>query len=209
MQNVKNSQFKSVVYILILLLIIQACGSSNAIMFRAESKPGTIAEILTTAEIRMLEMNAIKSNKVVLKPLNEHHKVERFYKVSSDSVFFQLKNKRIVGYSIEEIKYYKISKGKSKPPVLGISLLTASLIFHSTAYATDDLYAVIARFYGSIILGVISLGILAIEVTSTHNDLIYFLQSSDGVNISTANGDTVKHNPLSNNAKSQKIKEKW
>jgi hypothetical protein len=205
---IEKCSFKIVVVFLILLLFVQACGSSNVFYAKAESTPGTIAEIQTTAEIRMLEMNAIKSNKVVLKYLNEHHKVERFYKVSSDSVFFLLKNKRIVGYSIEEIKYYKISKEKSKPPVIGTSLLTASLIYHSTAYATDDLYAGIARFYGSIILGVISLGILAIEVTSTHNDLIYFIQSSDGVNISTANGDTVKHNPLSNNAKSQKIKEK-
>lgn len=203
----KNSHNKSVVYILILLIIIQACGSSKVITFKAESNTTTIEEI------RVLEEQGKGPNIVVLVEKNEKKKVKQLNKVSQDSVFFEMKNEKIAGYKIEEMKAYHIYK-KSRIPVFGMALFTASALYGLDTFNSADSYAqnnisfnvAIASFYGRLIVaalaGVTSLVVMATEFNATSHTAIYFTQTPDGINILTSNSDT-----LGFNSKAQKRKE--
>lgn len=178
----KNSSFKILIGFLILLTTLQACASKTVFYAEPESK------INSTSLIKRLEMLGEGPNKVVLKALNEKHKVKRFHKISSDSVYFQLKNDRIVAYKIDEVKSYQISKRKTGAPIIGPILLTASVLSRGAALRSDDFYTGIGLYYGSLILGLVSLGVTVIEFTITDRDIIYFTATQEDAKISmTAN----------------------
>lgn len=194
MKNNKNYRFKLICYSLVIFIALQACGSSNAITVKAESNRSTIEDI------RKLEMQAKGPNIVVLVEKNEKNKVKQLNRVRSDSVFFDLKNGKIAGYKIEEVKAYHIYK-KRRIPIIGIGLFTASSLYGLDAFYGTDTNAqnnisfnvALASFYGKIIVtavtGVVSLVVMASEFNSANRFSIFFTQSLDGVNISTSNSN--------------------
>lgn len=179
MNSCKKYSLKYISITLILLIALQACASKT--VFYTKPEPTTS----NAALINRLEMLGEGPNKVVLKALNKKNKVKRFHSMSSDSVYFQLKNDSIVGYKIDEVKSYQISKRKTGVPIIGPALLIASVIYGGSASSSSDWGTALAGYYGSIILGFVSLGVSVIELTITDRNIVYFTPTLEVDKIST------------------------
>lgn len=171
--------FKFISITLILLIALQACASKT--VFYTKPEPTTS----NAALINRLEILGEGPNNVVLKDLNKKRKVKRFHSMSSDSVFFQLKNDKIIAYKIEEVKSYQISKRKTGVPIIGPILLTVAVISRGSASSSSDWGTALAGYYGSIILGFVSLGVSVIELTITDRNIVYFTPTIEIDQIST------------------------
>lgn len=97
--------FKFICICLILLLSVQACGSS-ATLFVNPSQ--------TLQQIASLEAEASKSGKRLILKSGDISVVNSLYKVTSDSVFFVKSENKIIGFSQNETHSYNISSKNKK-----------------------------------------------------------------------------------------------
>lgn len=170
--------FKFISICLILLLSVQACGTTDVFYVNAKLPASNIDAI------KKLEMTEMGSHKIVRLVNNEKIPVIGLLKVSQDSVYFQQNKKNILSYKISEIKSYNIFH-KSITPRIGVGLLGASLLYGGIAAATDDSWAVIGHIYMASILGLVSFIIIIGGFASSSQSEIQFVQSSDGVVLKT------------------------
>lgn len=101
----KKYSFKFVSITLILLIVLQGCGSS-ATLFVNPSQ--------TLDEIAQLEAEASNMGKRVILKSGDIKTVSGLYKVTSDSVFFQKSENKIIGFSQNEVKSYNITARNKK-----------------------------------------------------------------------------------------------
>jgi hypothetical protein len=173
----KNYSFKLICYSLVILIVLQACGSSNVFYAKAESSLESIK--------KLEEHKSVSSKKLVLK-IGDKLEVSSLYKVTTDSVFFKFKRNAVKGYTLKEIKGYYIQKRNVASGVGAAGLAASSAYAFGTAVLTQlDTWESIGHIVFAGFSGLVSIGLILVGSTLAEQTVIRFKETPTGIYIST------------------------